>query len=91
MINAAVVHFSGVFITENIHSIPELHINGKTDITKEEDNIFHVTGSVEKFSLMNYPVGVEHFSETLHFLGGDLNKPKNWECIEIYVGNKKMK
>lgn len=90
-INAAAVHFSGVFITENIHSTPELRVKGKTSIIKEEDNIFHVTGTVEGFSPMNYPVKIEHFKETLHYLGGDVNKQANWECMEIYVGNKKVK
>lgn len=91
IINTAAVDIAGVFISENINSSPTFRIKGKTSTIKEEGNIFHITGSVEGFSAMNYPVSMEHFKETLHFLGGAVNEKKNWECIEIYVGNKKMR
>jgi hypothetical protein len=40
---------------------------------------------------MNYPVSMEHFTEVVHYSGRDPNAQKNWECVEIYVGNKKVK
>ena len=91
-INTSADHFAGVFIREYIPSIPTLKIKGKTVVQKSEDSdIYHVTGLVEGYSPMNYPVSFEHFNETLHFLGGDMNDRKNWACLEIYVGNNKMK
>ena len=91
-INTSAVHFAGIFITEYIPSIPTLKIKEKTNVQKGQDSdIYHVSGLVEGFSPLNYPVSFEHFNETLHFLGGDVNDRKNWICLEIYVGNKKMK
>jgi hypothetical protein len=91
IINSAAIHFSVVFITENIHSLSSLRLEGRPVVKKETDSTYHVSGSVEGFSPFNYPVSIKYFSETLHYLGGDPNERKNWVCIEIYVGNKKMK
>ena len=90
-INAAAVHASGAFITEYVHSNLTLRIKGARSIKKEGDNTFYVTGSVEGFSSYNVPFSVEHFSETVHYLGGDINDLKNWQCLEIYVGKKRLK
>jgi hypothetical protein len=89
--NDAAVHISGVFITDNIQSVQSLRIKGSTVIKNDPDSTYHITGTLEGFSPMNYPVNTEHFSETVHYLGGDPNDRKSWKCIEIYVGNKKMK
>jgi len=89
--NDAAVHVSGVFITDNIQSIPTLKIRGSTVVKNDPDSTYHVTGTVEGFSPMNYPISTEHFNETVHYSGGDPNDKKNWKCIEIYVGDKKMK
>jgi len=89
--NDAAVHVCGVFITENIHSIQTLRIKGSTVVKTDPDSTYHVSGTVEGFSPMNYPVSIEHFNETVHYLGGDPTSRKNWRCIEIYVGSKKMK
>ena len=91
IINAAIIHFSSVFITENIPSIPVLRIEGAPIIKKETDSTYYVSGLIEGFSPLNYPVSIKHFNETLHYSGGNPNEQKNWECIELYVGNKKMK
>jgi hypothetical protein len=91
LMNDAAVHVSGVFITDNIQSIPALRIKGSTVVKNDPDSTYHVTGTVEGFSPMNYPVNIERFSETIHYSGGDPKDPKNWKCVEIYVGNKKMK
>jgi len=84
-------HFSGVFITEDIPSVPILRIVGKPVAVIGTDSNYHVSGLLEGFSSYNTPVSTDHFSEVLHYLGGDPNARKNWECIEIYVGNKKIK
>jgi hypothetical protein len=84
-------HFSGVFITQDIPSIPILRIVGKPVAVIGRDSNYHVSGLLEEFTSYNAPIGTEHFSEALHYLGGDPNARKNWECIEIYVGNKKIK
>jgi hypothetical protein len=89
--NDAVVHICGVFITDNIQSIQSLRIRGSTVVKNDPDSTYRVTGTAEGFSPMNFPESVQHFSETVHYLGGDPNDKKNWTCIEIYVGNKKMK
>lgn len=89
--NDAAVHVCGVFITDNIQSTPSLRIKGSRVVKNDPDSTYHVTGTVEGFSPMNYPVSTEHFSETVHYSGGEANDPKNWKCIEIYVGDKKMK
>ena len=90
-INAAAVHASGAFITEYIHSSLSMRIKGTRSIKKEGANTFSVTGSVEGFSSYNVPFSVEHFNETVHYLGGDINDVKNWQCLEIYVGKKRLK
>lgn len=89
--NDAAVKVCGVFITENIQSIQSLRIKGSTVVKNDPDSTYHVNGTVEGFSPENYPVSTEHFSESVHYLGGDPNDPKSWKCIEIYIGNKKMK
>jgi hypothetical protein len=89
--NDAAVNVSGVFIKDNIQSIPALRIKGNTVVKNDSDSLYHVSGTAEGFSPMNYPVSIEHFRETVHYLGGDPNDTKNWKCIEIYVGSKKMK
>ena len=89
--NTAAIHFSGVFITENIHSVSTLRIEGRPDVKNEPDSAYFISGSIEGFSPANYPVTFKHFSEILHYLGGDPNDIKSWVCIAIYVGNKKIK
>jgi len=88
-INAAAVNVSGVFIRTKGPSGPALRISESKVTEIGTDSTYHVSGLVEGFSSMNYPVSVEHFSETVHYLGGDPNNRNNWECIEIYVGDKK--
>ncbi len=91
IINTAAIHFSEVFITENVQSVSSLRIEGRPVVKNETDSAYYVSGSLEGFSPLNYPVSIKHFSETLHYKGGDPNERKNWVCMEIYVGNKKMK
>jgi hypothetical protein len=88
-INTAVIHFAGVFITENVQSGAVLRIEGRPDVKKETDSTFYVSGMVEEFSPLNYPVGVKHFNETLFYSGSNPNKRESWKCSEIYIGNKK--
>jgi len=90
-INTAAIHFAGDFITENIQSSSSLRIEGRPVVKNEPDSAYFISGSLEGFSPLNYPVSIKHFNETLHFLGGNPNERKNWVCTEIYVGNKKMK
>ena len=90
-INAAAVHVSGTFMAEYVQSSLTLRIKGARSIKKEGDNNFSVTGSVEGFSSYNVPFSVEHFNETVHYLGGDINDVKNWQCLEIYVEKKRLK
>ena len=91
IINIAALHFSSAFITQNLQSIPSLRVKGSPVVKNEKDSIYLVTGLIEGFSPMNYPVSIDHFSETLQYLGGNPNVQENWKCLEIYVGNKKMK
>jgi len=90
-INIAAVHASGAFITEYDHSNLALRIKGARIVKKEGDNIFNITGSVEGFSSYNVPFSVEHFSETVQYSGGNINDVKNWQCLEVYVGKKRIK
>jgi len=90
-INAAAVKVSGAFITERAHSSLNLRIKGGRSVRKEGDSTFYVTGTVEGFSSYNVPFSVEHFSEIVRYSGGDINNPKNWVCLEIYVGKKRIK
>ena len=83
-------HFSGVFITQNLQSIPSLRVKGSPVVKNEKDSVYQVTGLVEGYSPMNYPVSISHFSETLQYLGGNPNESANWKCLEIYVENKKI-
>ena len=90
-INAAAVHVSGAFITEFAHSRLTLRVKGARSVKKEGDNMFNVTGSVEGFSSYNVSVSIEHFNETVHYLGGDMNNLKNWQCLDIYyIGEKRI-
>ncbi|MEO7485715.1 MAG: hypothetical protein ABIU77_01385 [Ferruginibacter sp.] len=89
IINTAVVNFAGVFITESVKSGPVLRIEGRPEVKKETDSTFYVSGLVEEFSPLNYPVGVKHFNETLFYSGGNPNKRESWKCIELYIGDKK--
>ena len=91
ILNNAAVHFAGVFITENVQSVSSLRIEGKPFVKNETDSSYYVSGSLEGFSPLNYPVSVRRFVEKLHYLGGEPTERKNWLCIEIYVDNKKMK
>ncbi len=91
LLDKAAVHFSGVFITQYIKSIPLLRMVGRPVVQNTGDSIFYLKGSVEGFTSYNVPVSIKHFSETLHYLGGDPDKAENWKCIEIYVDDKKMK
>ena len=91
IINTASIHFSGIFITENIKSFSSLRIEGRPAVKNETDRAYYVSGFLEGFSPLNYPVSLKHFSETLHYNGGDPNERKNWVCMEIYIDNKKMK
>jgi len=89
-INTAAIHFSGVFITKNITSIQNLKVK-VANVKSDTGNICHVTGTVEGYTSYNVPVSIEHFSETLHYLGGNPNERTSWECIDIYIGKKKIK
>ena len=90
-INTAAIHFAGVFITENIESGTTLRIEGRPDVKKETDSTYYVSGLVEGFSPLNYPVSVKHFNVTLWYSGSNSGKRENWKCLEINIGNKKMK
>jgi len=57
----------------------------------DSDNTYHISGTVEGFTSFNAPVTIEHFSETLRYMGGNPNEQASWECMEIYVGKKKLK
>ena len=89
-INTAAIHFSGVFITRDIISIQNFKVK-VADAKADTGNIYRVTGTVEGYTSYNVPVSVEHFNETLHYLGGNPNERTSWECIEIYLGKKKIK
>jgi hypothetical protein len=88
-INSAAIHFAGVFITENLQSGNVLRIEGRPDVKKETDSTYYVSGLVEGFSPLNYPVSVKRFNETLWYSGSNPNKRESWKCLEIYIGNKK--
>lgn len=90
-IGTAAIHFADVFITENIPATPTFRVKGKQIVKSEGDSIYFITGSVEGFTSFNVPVSIKHFSETLHYFGGDPNERKNWECLEIYISDKKIK
>ncbi len=85
------IHYSRVFITQYVTTIPSLRVKGQPVVDSTGDSIFHVKGTVEGFTSFNVPVSVKHFTETLHYLGGDPDKAENWKCIDIYINNKKMK
>ena len=90
-IYTAAFDVSGAFITKDVHSSLTLQIKGARTIKKIGNNTYRITGSVEESSSYNVPFGIERFSETVHYLGGDINDFKNWQCLEIYVGKKKIK
>ena len=91
LVSTAALHFSSVFITQNVQSIPGLRVKGSPDVKNEKDSIYLVTGLVEGFSPMNYPVSIDHFSDRLQYSGGDATVQENWKCLEIYIGDKKVK
>ena len=91
LVSTAALHFSSVFITQNVQSIPGLRVKGSPDVKNEKDSKYLVTGLVEGFSPMNYPVSIDHFSDRLQYSGGDANVQANWKCLEIYIGDKKVK
>ena len=91
IISTAALHFSGVFITQNDQSAPSLRVKGNPVVKNENDSIYLVTGLIEGYSPMNYPVTIEHFSEALQYSGGNPNAKENWKCLEINIGNKRVK
>jgi hypothetical protein len=91
IINAAAIHFAGVFITSDIHSDLQLRIKGNpvAKIDTADSDTYHVSGMVEGYSSYNVPFSIEHFNETLHYLGGNPNERNSWDCIEYMLGVKK--
>ena len=89
--NAAALKVAGSFITEHVRSSLNFRVQGVSAIKKESENIFYVTGSAEGFSSYNVPFAIDHFSETVRYTGGDINDIKNWECLDMYVGKKRIK
>jgi len=88
--NTAAKHFARVFITQHISSSPTLRLKTFT-IANDTSNIYHISGLLEGYTSFNTPESVEHYSETLRYLGGNPNDSTSWECMEIYVGDKKWK
>lgn len=91
VISTAAVHFAGVFISQHIPSEPNLRIQKAPDVKADSNDVYRINGLVEGFTSYNTPLTVEHFSETLHYLGGNPNEITSWECVEIYIGKKKLK
>lgn len=91
IINTAVIHFAGVFITENVDAANALRIKGRPDIKVAADSIYVISGIVEGFSPMNYPISTDHFNETMLYSGSNPTRRESWKCIEIFIGNKKIK
>jgi hypothetical protein len=91
IINTAAIHFSSVFITQNVQSVQSLRVKGNPVVKNETDSIYLVTGLIEGYSPMNYPVSIDHFSERLQYLGGNPNEQESWKCVEIDIRNKKVK
>ena len=91
LVSKDAIHFAGIFISDNIQGDLDFRIKGNTDVINAVDSIYKVSGTVEGFSPMNYPVSVEHFTEFLHYIGGNPDEKKNWNCMEIYIGRKKLK
>ncbi len=87
----AAVHFAGVFIMDNIPPEPNLRIQKDPEVKVDSDNTYHISGTVEGFTSFNAPVTIVHFSETLRYMGGNPNEQPSWECMDIYIGNKKLK
>lgn len=87
--NTAAIRFAGVFITESIKAGPVLRIQGSPKVKNDTDSTFYISGLVEEFSPLNYPVGVKHFHETLLYSGSNPNKRESWKCMELYIGDKK--
>ena len=85
----AAICFAGVFITESIKAGPVLRIQGNPKVKIETDSTFYISGLVEEFSPLNYPVGVKNFHETLLYSGGNPNKGDSWKCMELYLGDNK--
>ena len=85
------IKFSSIFVVENSGSDPSWKVEGKEILKNEGDSVYYVSGTVEGFSSYNEPIAIKKFNETLHFLGGDVNNRKNWNCIEINIDGKKIK
>ena len=62
-ISTAAIHFSGVFITKNIQSLTSLRVEGSQVVKNEKDSIYQITGSLEGFSPLNYPVSIKLFAK----------------------------
>jgi hypothetical protein len=90
-INAAAITAAGSFIANYAGSSLHFRVKGTSSVTKESDSIFYVTGSAEGFSSYNVPFTISQFGETVRFSGGDVNDIKNWECLKMYVGKKRIK
>ena len=91
VMSTAAVHFAGVFITQNIHSVNNLRMQKDPNVVCDSSDLCHVSGTIEGFSSFNASVSIDHFSETLHYLGGNPNEITSWECVDIYIGKKKVK
>jgi hypothetical protein len=91
IMNAAALKVAGSFITEHVRSSLNFRVKGASVIKKERKNVFYVAGSAEGFSSYNVPFAIDHFSETVRYSGGDIDDIKNWECLEMYVGKKRIK
>jgi hypothetical protein len=91
IINTAAIHFSSVFITQNVQSVQSLRVKGNPVVKNETDSLYLVTGLIEGYSPMYYPVSIDHFSERLQYLGGNPNEQESWKCVEIDIRNKKVK
>lgn len=89
--DATVVKVAGFFITEYGRSSLNFRVKGVSNVKKKGDSLFYVSGSVEGFSSYNAPFSIEHFNETVRYSGGDFNNVKNWECLDIYIGKKRIK
>ena len=89
--DATVVKVAGFFITEYGRSSLNFRVKGVSKVKKKGNSLFYVSGSVEGFSSYNAPFSIEHFNETVRYSGGDFNNVKNWECLDIYIGKKRIK
>ena len=72
-------------------SDPNWKVRGKEILKNEGDSVYYVSGTVEGFTSFNTPVAITKFNETIHYKGGEPNDQKNWQCIEINIGGKRIK